>query len=78
MLNIISAYIIFHNICIVNNEGIEDWIIEAESKLTRRIIEGDVKEDSELRGEKFGIAKVRRKILARKNVPITYEKIMQR
>ena len=53
MPDIVGACIVLHNICIVNNEGIEgDWIIEAESKLARRIIEGDVRESSELRGKK--------------------------
>ena len=44
MSDIVAACIILYNICIVNNEGIEeDWIIEAESKLAKRIIEGDVR-----------------------------------
>jgi len=74
MPDIVAACIVLHNICIVNNEGIEeDWIIEAESKLPRRIIEGDVREDSELRGKKAGIAEVRRMILAREDVPIADE-----
>jgi hypothetical protein len=61
MLDIVAACILLHNICIVNNEGIEkDWILKVESKLIRRIIEGDVREGSELRGEKAGIAEVRR------------------
>ena len=34
MPDIVAACIVLHNICIVNNEGIEeDWIIEAKSKL---------------------------------------------
>ena len=58
----------------VNNEGIEeDWIIEAKNKLPRKFIEGEICEGSELRGEKAGIADVRRKILARKDVPIADE-----
>ena len=37
--DIVAACIVLHNIYIVNNEGIEeDWIIEAENKLARRII----------------------------------------
>ena len=74
MLDIVASCIILHNICIVNNEGIEeDWIIEAESKLARRIIEDEICEGSELRGERAGIAEVRRMILARKDVPIADE-----
>ena len=50
MLDIVAACIVLYNICIVNNEGIEeDLIIEAESKLARRIIEGEICEGSELR-----------------------------
>ena len=71
MPDIVAACIILHNICIVNYEGIEEyWIIKAESKLTRRIIEVEVRENSELREEIAGITKVRRKILAREDVPI--------
>ena len=74
MPDIVASCIVLHNICIVNNEGIEeDWIIEAESKLARRIIEGDIREGSELRGERAGLAEVRRRILAREDVPIADE-----
>jgi hypothetical protein len=74
MPDIVAACIVLHNICIVNNEGIEeDWIIEVESKLARRIIEGEVREGSELRGERAGIAEVRRRILAREDVLIADE-----
>ena len=74
MPDIVATCIVLHNICIVNNEGIEeDWIIEAENKLARRIIEGEVGEGSELRGERAGIAEVRRRILAREDVPIADE-----
>ena len=69
--DIVTVYIVLYNICIVNNKGIEKyWIIEAECKLARRIIDGEVSEGSELRGEKVGIAEVRRRILAREDVPI--------
>jgi hypothetical protein len=75
MSDIVTTCIVLHNICIVNNEGIkEDWIIEAESKLARRIIEGDVREGSELRGEKAEIAEVRRRILTKEDMPIADEK----
>ena len=74
MSDIVAACIVLHNICIVNNEGIEeDWIIEAENKLTRRIIEGEICEGNKLRGEKTGIAEVRRMILAKEDVPIADE-----
>jgi hypothetical protein len=59
MNDIVAACIVLHNICIVNNEGIKEyWIIEAESKLARRIIEGGVREDNELQGKIAGIAEV--------------------
>ena len=49
MSDIVAACIVLHKKCIVNNEGIEeDQIIEAKSKLTRRIIEGGIREGSEL------------------------------
>ena len=74
MPDIVAAYVVLHNICIVNNEGIEEyWIIEAESKLARKIIEGEICEGNELREEKARIAEVRRRILAREDVPITDE-----
>ena len=73
MLDIVAACIVLYNICIINNKCIEeDWIIEAKNKLSRRIIEGEVRESSELRGEIVGIAEVRRKILAME-VPIADE-----
>ena len=71
MHDIVAACIVLHNICIFNIKGIKEyWIIEAVNKLARRIIEGEVREDSELRGEKIGIAEVQRKISTWKNVPI--------
>jgi hypothetical protein len=74
MPDIVAACIVLHKKCIVNNEGIEeDWIIEAESKLARRIIEGGVREGSELRGERAGIVEVRRMILAREDMSIADE-----
>ena len=74
MHDIVASCIILHNICIVNNKGIEeDWIIEAESKLARRIIEDEICEGSELRGKIAEIVKVRRMILAREDVPIVDE-----
>ena len=74
MHDIVAACIVLHNICIVNNEGIEkNQIIEAENKLARRIIEGEVRDDSELREERVGITEVRRRILAMKNVSIADE-----
>ena len=75
MHDIVAACIVLHNICIVNNKGIEeDWIIEAESKLARRIIESEICEGSELRGERVGIVEVRKMILAREDVLIADEK----
>ena len=49
MFDVVVACIILHNICIVNNKGIEeDWIIESENKLARRIIKDIVREGSKL------------------------------
>ena len=74
MPDIVAACIVLHNICIVNNEGIEeDWIIEAKNKVSRRIIKGKVREGSELRGEIARIAEVRRRILVREDMPIADE-----
>ena len=74
ILDIVAACIVLHNICIVNNEGIEeDWIIEGENKLSRRIVEGEVREGSELREERSEIAEVRKMILAREDMPIADE-----
>ena len=74
MSDIGAACIVLHNIFIVNNEGIEeDLIIEADSKLTRRIIDDDIREGNELQREKVGFAELRRKILAREDVPIADE-----
>ena len=74
MPDIVAVCIVLHNICIVNNEGIEeDCIIKAESKLARRIIEGEIYESSELQGERTGIAEGRRRILAREDVLIADE-----
>ena len=59
--------------CIVNNKWIEEkWIIK-EKKLCKRINKGGIREGSELRGEGARIAKVRRKILAREDIPIEDE-----
>jgi hypothetical protein len=75
MPDIVATCIVLHNICIVNNKDIkEDWIIEAENKLARRIIEGDIREGSELRGEKAGIVEMRRRIIVREDMPIADEK----
>lgn len=60
-----------HNLCIANNARIEEeWIIEAKNELARRINKREIREDNELQGEKAGLSKVRRKILARENIPI--------
>ena len=65
---IIIACIVQHNIYIVNNEGIEGDQ-KAENKSARRIIEGEIGEDNELRGERARIAKMRKMIIAREDVP---------
>ena len=61
MPNIVATCVVLHNLCIVNKEGIEEnWIVEAENKLSRRIGEG---EGSELRDERVGIVEVKRMML---------------
>ena len=74
MPDIVATCIVLHNLCIVNNEGIEDeWIVEAETKLAKRISEGEIRDGSELRGERAGLAEVKRRIIAREDAPIADE-----
>ena len=62
--DIVATCVVLHNLCIVNKEGIEeDWIVEAENKLSRRIGEGEIREDSELRSKSVEIAEVKRRML---------------
>ena len=49
------------------------WISEAENKLSRRIGEGEIREGSELRGERTGIAEVKRRMLGTEDAPIANE-----
>jgi hypothetical protein len=72
--DIVATCIVLHNLCIVNNEGIEeDWIVEAKNKLSRRIDEGEIHEGSELREERAGIVEVKRRMLAIEDAPIANE-----
>ena len=72
MPDIVATCVVLHNLCIVNKEGIEeDWIVEAENKLSRRIGDGEIREGSELRGERAGIAEVKRRMLGTEDAPIT-------
>ena len=49
MSNILATCIELYNLCIISNEGIEDeWIVEVENKLSRRIKEGEIQKCSEL------------------------------
>jgi hypothetical protein len=74
MPDIVATCIVLHNLCIVNKKNIEeDWIVEAENKLSRRIDEGEIREGSELRGKKAGIVEVKRKMLATEDAPIADE-----
>lgn len=44
MPDIIAFCIVSHNLYIINNKWIEDeWIVEAENKLARRISEGEIR-----------------------------------
>ena len=71
MPDIVATCVVLHNLYIVNKESIEeDWIVEAKNKLSRKIREGEIREGSELRGERVGIAKVKRRMLATEDTPI--------
>ena len=71
MLDIVATSMTLHNLCIVNNEGIEeDWIIKVDNKLAAIVTKGELWEGSELREEKAESADVKRKILARDDAPI--------
>ena len=66
MTYIVATCIVLYNICIVNNEWIEEnWIVETENKLATRVIEEKLREESELWEKKTKIIEVRRRILAR-------------
>ena len=74
MPDIVATCIVLHYLCIVNKEGIEeDWIVEAENKLSRRIGAGEIREGSELRGEMAEITEVKKRMLATKDAPIANE-----
>jgi hypothetical protein len=74
MLDIVATCIVLHKLCIVNKDCIEeDWIVEAENKLSRRIDEGGIRECSELRGKMVGIVEVKRRMLATEDAPIADE-----
>ena len=76
MPDIVATCMVLYNLCILNNKGIEDkWIIEVENKLARKISKEEIQDDSELRVEKYGFAKVKRKILVREDAPIANEVI---
>jgi hypothetical protein len=47
--------------------------VEAENKLSRRIDEGEIREGSELRGERAGIVEVKRMMLTTEDAPIANE-----
>ena len=64
MPNIIATCIVLHNLCIVNNEGIEEyWIVEAKNKLAKRNTEGKLRECNEMRGGKTRIVEMKIKIM---------------
>lgn len=45
MPDIVATCIMLHNLCIVNNEGVEEeWIFEAKNKSCRRMNEGEIRE----------------------------------
>ena len=72
--DIIATCVVLHNLCIVNKEDIEEyWIVETENKLNRRIGEGEIREGCELRGERAGIAELKRRVLVTKDALIINE-----
>ena len=74
MPDIIATCVVLHKLCIMNKEGIEeDWIMEAENKLSRKISEEKIREGSELWGESARIVEVKRKMLATENASIADE-----
>ena len=74
MPDIVATCVVLHKLCIVNKEDIEKyWIVEAENKLSRRIGEGLIWEDSELRGERARITEMKRRVLATEDAPIAGE-----
>ena len=74
MPDIAATCVVLHKLCIVNKEDIEKyWIVEAENKLSRRIGEGLIWEDSELRGERARITEMKRRVLATEDAPIAGE-----
>ncbi len=76
MPDIAATCVVLHKLCIVNKEDIEKyWIVEAENKLSRRIGEGEIREGSELRGERAEIAEVKRMMLGTEDAPIADEVI---
>lgn len=49
MPDIVATCIILHNLCIVNNESIEEgMIVKAENKLATRVIEGELRGGTKL------------------------------
>ena len=74
MPDIVATCVVLHNLYIVKKEGIEeDWIVEAENILNRRIGEGEIREGSELQGERVGIAELERRMLGTEDAPIADE-----
>lgn len=62
MSNIVWTCIVLHNLCIVNNEMIEEeWIVKAQ-KIAKIVSERKIRDGSELRGERVEIAEVKRNI----------------
>ena len=74
MLDIVATSMTLHNLCIVNNEGIEeDWIIKVDNKLAAIVTKGELWEGSELQRKRAGLAEVQRKIVVIYDAPILDE-----
>ena len=57
--------------CIVNNQGIEEWIVQIKNKLARRINKGEIENHSESQEERAGMIDICfKKNLAREDAPI--------
>lgn len=74
MPNIVANCVVLDDLCIVNNEVVEDkWIVEVKNKQARRVSKGEIQEESELWGERVEFVEMKRNILAREDIMIANE-----
>lgn len=70
MSNIIATKIVLHNLCIINNKGIENEWIEAKNKLAKEVGKGEIQEGNKFQGKKVRFVEVKIMILAMRIVLI--------